>query len=244
MITLTRRQVRCPARCLPPLHSRHRPPRPHPAAGLHPLRTASVLPESGHRTWPSSTSSLLGLALLGFGRPAPGGPGRPRGPRRGDRRPRSSRPDRTIARWSDRGIPQAREYAITAVGPPGRLPRPAPVLVGSPRRAARRPRRGDRHRRRGRLPLRPELPVAASQLGPPRPRRHRRPPGPGSGRLCTSPELATSWSAARPSLPAATCPVINRSPRLADPRPTWSSRSGPWSIWLEVMENLRSPPRR
>ena len=69
-------------------------------------------------------------------------------------------PDRTVVRWADRGIPQAREYAVPALETLAPFPEPPPVVVRGPARPARRPGRGGRHRRRRRHPLRPELPPA------------------------------------------------------------------------------------
>ena len=58
-------------------------------------------------------------------------------------------PDRTVARWSDRGIPQAREYALTPIDgpvpfpdPPAPGPRHRPACsTPSPRRPPPPPRR-------------------------------------------------------------------------------------------------------
>ncbi len=44
----------------------------------------------------------------------------------------SAAPDRTVARWTDRGIPQVKEYAIPAIEPPGRLPTTSTAWAEAP----------------------------------------------------------------------------------------------------------------
>ena len=112
----------------------------------------------GTPTWPSSTSSP---AATGSSRRSPlpldaladfegrdEQPGRPGG----------RRPDRTVVRWGDRGIPQSREYAVPARStrsppfperPPPGPTLPAGLLDALAEAAA------DRHRRHD--PLRPGL---------------------------------------------------------------------------------------
>ena len=213
-----------PARRLPPLRPRDRPPRPDPAAGLHgrgrPTMRADIA--TPHLAVEHVVASAWPVERLG--RPAARRPGRLRGPRRRDRRPRRrrARPDRRpLVRPGHPPVPRVPRPGDRRLAP---FPEPPRVLVRGPGRPARRPGRGDRDGRRGRLPLRPELPGAQGRdrLD----RRHRRPPGPDPGRL----RLPLGRRRAGPPLarssPAATCPATSRS-RSAGPRPTSSSASAP-----------------
>ena len=181
-----------PARRLPPLRPGHRPPRAGPAAGAPRRGDATAGAISVRRPWPSSTSSrartgpheaiALPLdALADFeGRddsPVVAGGRRARPDRRPLGRPRHP-PDPRVRR------PGARHA--------GAVPRAARVVGRGPGRAARRPGRGDRHRRRrqhavrpglhpaqGRRPARSSPPTAASsssRAASPSPGRRR--PGP------------------------------------------------------------------
>ena len=139
MITLTRRQ----ARCLRGVFRRsvlgiaHRGP--DPAPGLRRRGGPTLRPTSVRRPWPSSTPA-----------PAPG-------PSSGsvalpldalaDLEGRDDAtvaleavaPDRTVARWSDRGIPRSREYPVPAIGTARPVPRAARVVVRGPRPACSTP---------------------------------------------------------------------------------------------------------
>ncbi len=131
MITLTRRQ----ARGLRGVFRRsvlgiaHRGP--IPPAGLHRRRRptpreTSVRPP-GRRArvasaWPSSGSVALPLEALAD----------LEGRDEATVALESLAPDRTVARWTDRGIPQAREYPVAPVGPSADFPAPPPSWAEAP----------------------------------------------------------------------------------------------------------------
>ena len=226
MITITRRQARPPARSLPPRRPGHRPPRARPAPGPPRRRrpelrgAASVTP-----AWPSSTSSRARVSP------------QERSPCRSTPWPTSRAA--TTRRSSSRPPPPA---GPSSAGRTAASPRPA--STPSPRSTRRPPspsaRRLRADARRGCSTPWPRRPRPATddttryaldclqleRRGRPRGRRHRRPPAPGPRRLRASPGRATSWSAARPSSPAGSCPATGRS-RSAGPTPTSCSAPAP-----------------
>ena len=170
-----------PARRLPTLRSRDRPPRPDPPDRLHCRRRPSMRPTSvrasGRRArlplaWPSTGAVALPLDALA------------------DLEGKDDStvaldpvtPDRTVVRWTDRGIPQVREYTVPAIASLGRFVTPPaswtdlePGLLDALAEATATAADDD---------TRYALSCLALRGGLRQHRRHRWPPGPDPGWLC------------------------------------------------------------
>jgi hypothetical protein len=179
MITLTRRQARCLSGVFrrPILGTAHQGPIPPLILSVEEgqLRArhrygAIAVEHAGPSAWPSSGSVSLPLeALADLG-----------GRDDSNVALEAAVGDRTVVRWSDRGIPQSRQYPVATIEGLPPFPEPPRSWSSVSRRPARGPGRGRRHGRRGRRTSCPGLPGPEGRDR--HDRRHRRPPGPDPGR--------------------------------------------------------------